>query len=84
VSASSLGSWLAEAACRGAKTNLFFPDSGDSDSVSAAKAICARCAVVAHCRAHGLATPAERGIWGGLTEQERHGARKQGRKGEAA
>ena len=81
---SSLGPGRADAACRGAATALFFPDPGDDHSVRKAKAIYASCRVVSDCRAHGLATPAERGIWGGLTEPERQRGRQHGRRGEAA
>ncbi len=80
----SLQSWRTEAACRGAATSLFFPDPGDDVSVREAKTICAACRVVVECRAHALLSPRERGIWGGLTDQDRQRAREQRRKGEAA
>jgi WhiB family redox-sensing transcriptional regulator len=84
MSTQSLQPWRTEAACRGAAMSLFFPDPGADVAVREAKAICARCPVMAECRAHALRSPGERGIWGGLTEQDRHKARQERRKGEAA
>ena len=80
----TLGRWVVQAACRGADTNLFFPERGDVDAVRAAKAICASCPVLESCRRHALATPRERGIWGGLTDSERAKVRQQARNGTAA
>jgi WhiB family redox-sensing transcriptional regulator len=76
--------WRTEAACRGAATSLFFPDPGDDVAVREAKSICAACHVVVECRAHALLSPRERGIWGGLTEQDRQRVREQRHEGEAA
>jgi WhiB family redox-sensing transcriptional regulator len=76
MSTPSLQPWRTEAACRGAATSLFFPDPADDTAVREAKAICAACCVVVECRAHVLLSPAERGIWGGLTEQDRQNARE--------
>ena len=79
-----LGRWVSRAACRGVDTSLFFPERGDHESISAAKAVCATCQVVRPCRAWALAHPGERGIWGGLTEAERRAVRRQHRSGHAA
>ena len=67
--------WRAAAACRSADPDLFFPvsDYGKGlDQVTAAKAICAGCRVRRQCLAFALRTRQVHGIWGGLTEQERH------------
>ncbi len=37
----------------------------------AAKAVCARCPVIAECAAHALQVREPYGVWGGLTEDER-------------
>jgi WhiB family redox-sensing transcriptional regulator len=84
MSTPSLQPWRTEAACRGAATSLFFPDPGDDVAVREAKVICVACRVVVECRAHALSSSAERGIWGGLTEQDRQRAREQRHKGGAA
>jgi WhiB family redox-sensing transcriptional regulator len=67
---------LADAACKGADTDLFFGP--DAEFVTArqqreatAKAICARCPVRDSCLAYALDTRQEFGIWGGLNEDER-------------
>jgi WhiB family transcriptional regulator, redox-sensing transcriptional regulator len=66
--------WRADAACRDADPELFFPD-GDIRSARAqvrlAKLICRGCAVSATCLSWALASGQEAGIWGGLTEDER-------------
>lgn len=67
--------WRAAAACRFADPELFFPvsDFGKSvDQAAEAKAICAMCRVRRQCLAFALRTRQVHGIWGGLTERERH------------
>jgi len=67
--------WRAAAACRSADPDLFFPvsDYGKGlDQVAAAKAICTGCRVRRQCLAFALRTRQVHGIWGGLTERERH------------
>lgn len=67
--------WQADAACRGADPALFFPDGQMGHwQTQEAKAICATCPVVEPCLAYATVTGAE-GIWGGLTERERHSQR---------
>jgi len=67
--------WRSAAACRSADPELFFPisDSGPSLVQAAqAKAICGACPVRRQCLAFALRTRQVHGIWGGLTERERH------------
>ncbi len=70
--------WRTSAACLGEPLDLFFPTAVVGPlygaQVAAAKAVCARCAVVAACRADALAH-APYGIAGGLTEAERSAVR---------
>lgn len=73
--------WRADAACRSADADLFFPisTSGQAlEQVAEAKAICARCPVRRQCLAFALRTRQAHGIWGGMTEQERTVIRRQG------
>ena len=66
--------WRADAACRDADPELFFPDVGLSSAraqVKTAKLICRGCPVTATCLNWALARGQEAGIWGGLTEDER-------------
>jgi hypothetical protein len=60
---------LPRAACKGARTDAFFAESGPL--VFAAKKLCERCPEMVLCRTWGLAFE-EFGIWGGLTAKERN------------
>jgi len=79
--------WRGDAACRDVDPELFFPD-GDVKSVRAqvamAKLICRRCPVSATCLSWALASGQEAGIWGGLTEAERHRLLRRTRPGSTA
>lgn len=57
------GAWIADAACAGKPTDLFFPE--DSQGIQLAKAICAGCRVRAECAGYATAIPSLAGIWGG-------------------
>jgi WhiB family redox-sensing transcriptional regulator len=70
--------WRSMAACRSADPDLFFPISSSGQSMAqeaAAKAICAGCRVRRECLAFALRTHQAHGVWGGLSEQERHPVR---------
>jgi WhiB family redox-sensing transcriptional regulator len=79
--------WRDDAACRDVDPELFFPD-GDVKSVRAqvtmAKLTCRRCPVSATCLSWALASGQEAGIWGGLTEAERHRLLRRTRPGSTA
>jgi len=67
--------WRILAACRSADPDLFFPISSSGSSlaqVAQAKAICAGCPVRRECLAFAVRTHQVHGVWGGLSEQERH------------
>jgi WhiB family redox-sensing transcriptional regulator len=67
-------SWRLAAACRSADPELFFPLSGSGkalEQIAEAKVICAGCPVRRQCLEFALRTRPQ-GIWGGLTELERH------------
>ncbi len=69
--------WQAEAACRGVGADAFFHPEGEGRSdraarEDAAKAVCAACPVLAQCLEHALRVAEPYGVWGGLTERERH------------
>lgn len=66
--------WMADAACRGKRTQDWYPSQGDSRIASTvnAKAICRGCPVQADCLEYALNShPAEMGIWAGLSEKQR-------------
>jgi WhiB family transcriptional regulator, redox-sensing transcriptional regulator len=67
--------WRLLAACRHADPELFFPVSGSGpslDQVTQAKVICAGCPVRRQCLAFALDTRQDHGVWGGMSEEERH------------
>jgi WhiB family transcriptional regulator, redox-sensing transcriptional regulator len=69
--------WRSAAACQDIDPDLFFPlsDSGKSlEQVERARAICVSCPVRQDCLAFASRTGQVHGIWGGLTEEERHKA----------
>ena len=66
--------WMSLGACRGEDPELFFPIAAQGSAlsqISAARAVCRRCAVAAMCLAYALQTR-QAGIWGGATQEERH------------
>ena len=74
--------WRSVAGCLGVDPELFFPvaETGPAHDaqVAAAKAVCARCPVVAECLAEALAR-IPYGVAGGLTEDERRALRRRDR-----
>ena len=74
------GQWRSAAACRSADPDLVFPisESGPArEQAAQAQAICATCRVRRECLAFALRTGQIYGIWGGTTEHERAGVRRQ-------
>lgn len=69
--------WQLHGACRSGGASLFFHPPGERGEAhdareAAAKAVCAGCPVRSECRRHALETREQYGVWGGLTEAERH------------
>lgn len=63
--------------------SMFYPERGDD--VTAAKAVCAGCAVRVECLEYALAQPTPfPGVWGGLSERERRQVRSTGHAARAA
>lgn len=58
--------WQADAACRGAGTERFFPDKGES--LDPARAYCSACKVGDECRQAG---DGEHGVWAGTSLRQR-------------
>lgn len=58
------------------RTQLFFGDGKDKVSEARAKHICSGCFVQRQCLRHSLEHD-EQGIWGGLTDSERHEKRRE-------
>jgi len=67
------GPWIAQGACAGTPTVLFFPERGGD--VLPAKAICTTCTVRNDCLRYALEDPDTVGIWGGTSGRERRAIR---------
>ena len=65
----SPSSWRDKAACRGADSDVFFPERGES--ADPARQVCARCPVRQPCLVYALDNGIAHGVWGGLAERER-------------
>jgi WhiB family redox-sensing transcriptional regulator len=68
---------MTRGACRDEDPEIFFPIAEQGPAlaqVSAAKAVCLRCAVSTACLSFGLQTSQE-GIWGGTTREARRALR---------
>ncbi|GIG54779.1 WhiB family transcriptional regulator [Demequina activiva] len=69
--------WQYEGACRDADPDLFFHPEGERGSArrrraEAAKEYCERCPVLDTCRERSLMAREPFGVWGGMSEDERH------------
>ncbi|MFE9428683.1 WhiB family transcriptional regulator [Kitasatospora sp. NPDC006697] len=69
--------WQLRGRCREADSTLFFHPLGERGPAAqareeAAKAVCAECPVRIECRRHALQAREAYGVWGGLTEDDRH------------
>lgn len=72
--------WQDWGMCSQTSPDAFFPDKGQP--TAAAKMVCATCPVQAECLEYALANDERFGVWGGLSERERH-VLKQLRRAEA-
>jgi WhiB family transcriptional regulator, redox-sensing transcriptional regulator len=71
--------WRHEAACLEHDPEIFFPSGATGpvwQELERAKAVCRPCPVRAHCLQWALDTGQDSGVWGGLSEGERHRCRR--------
>ncbi|MGH8884560.1 MAG: WhiB family transcriptional regulator [Egibacteraceae bacterium] len=74
--------WRSKAACQDCDPELFFPLGATGpalEQIEQAKTICRRCEVAPHCLSWALATGQDAGVWGGMSEGERHELRQRQR-----
>ncbi|NGO74802.1 WhiB family transcriptional regulator [Streptomyces sp. YC504] len=71
---SAAPAWHEDALCAQTGPEFFFPEPGSS--VSEAKRICFSCAGRAACLDYALTHDERFGVWGGLSEKERHALRR--------
>jgi WhiB family redox-sensing transcriptional regulator len=74
--------WADRAACASTDPFYFHPEKGGS--ALEAKRICAGCDVRIECLTYALETNQQFGVWGGLSERERHKLLRQRRAKEAS
>jgi WhiB family transcriptional regulator, redox-sensing transcriptional regulator len=73
--------WQFEGACNGIKTDEFFLEDNMRGKTKrlrevSAVAICNTCPVKQQCLDHALSVPEVYGVWGGMTEEQRHALAK--------
>lgn len=61
--------WRNQAACKGARQGVFFPERGES--TREAQQCCTECEVRIECLTHAISVNERFGIWGGLPERAR-------------
>ncbi len=66
--------WMADANCKGADPDLFFP--GRGDPAPHAKEVCRACDVQAECLTYAINNGERSGIWGGTDGMERRAIRR--------
>lgn len=63
--------WHPQMACRHADPELWFPNAGDHEQSATAKNICLGCPARMPCLEYAMHHPAQPGIWGGLSPDDR-------------
>lgn len=74
--------WMDRGLCAETDPEAFFPEK--SRSPRPAKKVCRSCEVRSECLEYAVDNGIEFGVWGGLTEMERRGVRRQGRRFDVA
>ena len=73
--------WRSYAACRDVDPELFFPIGNTGPAliqIEEAKQVCRGCRVREECLRWALDTGQDSGVWGGMSEDERRVAKRQG------
>jgi WhiB family redox-sensing transcriptional regulator len=71
--------WRHRATCVGEDPELFFPIGNTGPAllqIEMAKAVCRRCEVVDTCLIWAIESGQDAGVWGGLSDDERHGLKR--------
>jgi WhiB family transcriptional regulator, redox-sensing transcriptional regulator len=71
--------WRNSAACLDESPELFFPIGNTSSAqlqIQKAKAVCRRCLVSVACLKWSLEASQDSGVWGGLSDDERHSLKR--------
>ena len=70
------GDWFDLAACKGRRTEIFYPNRGEPGVYDAAIAICQGCPIRWRCLNLALDNREMYGVWGGRSPRSRHSIRK--------
>ncbi len=79
VAPQTIADWRTHAACRNTDPALFFPigTTGPAiEQIRSAKAVCDACPAREPCLDFAMRTRQDSGVWGGMTEDERHKLRR--------
>ncbi|GGV51279.1 WhiB family transcriptional regulator [Streptomyces spectabilis] len=71
--------WRHYAVCREEDPELFFPIGSTGPAllqIDEAKAVCRRCPVIEQCLRWALESGQQHGVWGGLSEDDRHNLKR--------
>lgn len=68
--------WREYALCRGQDPNIWYPDQTDHQSAATAKQVCVQCPVTTSCLVWAIVHNEDRGIHGGLGEDQRRRLRR--------
>ena len=71
--------WRHRAACLNERPESFFPVGYDHTAllhIEKAKAVCRRCEVAETCLTWAMESGQDAGVWGGLSEHERHALKR--------
>jgi len=71
--------WRNRAACLDESPELFFPIGNTGSAlrqIEQARAVCHRCEVVEACLKWAMESRQDAGVWGGLSEDERHALKR--------
>ncbi|PBC86900.1 WhiB family transcriptional regulator, redox-sensing transcriptional regulator [Streptomyces sp. 2224.1] len=71
--------WRHDAVCREVDPEIFFPVGNTGPAllqIEEAKAVCRRCPVMGQCLQWALESRQDSGVWGGMSEDERHAMRR--------
>ena len=70
-------SWMADAACKGMDTDLFYSERGEWGALeSPAMAVCRECPVRAECLEYAIERCDDIGVWGGTSGKKRQELRR--------
>lgn len=68
--------WFKQGNCYGKDTDIFFPETGNTQAARKAVVVCKGCPVAAECLSYALNNNEKFGVWGGFTVRRRRKLRQ--------